>query len=53
MSTIKLTPTSYLVLGCLAVAGPATPYELKQMVAAGIGYFWSFRTPSFTASRPA
>jgi PadR family transcriptional regulator AphA len=42
VSTINLTPTSYLVLGCLAVAGPATPYELKQMVAAGIGYFWSF-----------
>jgi DNA-binding PadR family transcriptional regulator len=37
-----LTPTSYLVLGCLATLGPATPYELKQAVSAGVGYFWSF-----------
>lgn len=42
MSTVGLTPTSYLVLGCLATAGPATPYELKQAVSAGVGYFWSF-----------
>lgn len=42
MSTIALTPTSYLVLGCLATAGPSTPYDLKQAVSAGIGYFWSF-----------
>jgi PadR family transcriptional regulator AphA len=42
MSTAGLTPTSYLVLGCLATTGPATPYELKQAVNAGVGYFWSF-----------
>jgi PadR family transcriptional regulator AphA len=42
VSTIALTPTSYLVLGCLATAGPSTPYDLKQAVGAGIGYFWSF-----------
>jgi PadR family transcriptional regulator, regulatory protein AphA len=42
VSTVVLTPTSYLVLGCLAVGGPATPYELKQFVAKGVGYFWSF-----------
>ncbi len=42
MSTISLTPTSYLVLGCLATSGPATPYDLKQAVSGGIGYFWSF-----------
>jgi DNA-binding PadR family transcriptional regulator len=40
--SIALSPTSYLVLGCLATAGPATPYELKQAVTNGIGYFWSF-----------
>lgn len=42
MSTPALTPTSYLVLGCLATGGPATPYELKQAVSSGVGYFWSF-----------
>lgn len=41
MST-ALTPTSYLVLGCLNSAGPATSYDIKQLVTAGIGYFWSF-----------
>ena len=42
MSTYSLTPTSYLVLGCLASGGPSTPYELKQAVAGSVGYFWSF-----------
>lgn len=42
MSTYPLTPTSYLVLGCLASSGPSTPYELKQAVAGSVGYFWSF-----------
>lgn len=43
MSTaVSLTPTSYLVLGLVAGLGRATPYELKQMVATSIGYFWSF-----------
>ena len=36
-----LTPTSYIVLGLLAAAGPSTPYALKQGVAGSIGYFWS------------
>ena len=38
---IRLTPTSYIVLGLVAAAGRATPYELKQVHAASIGYFWS------------
>jgi DNA-binding PadR family transcriptional regulator len=38
---IQLTPTSYIVLGLLEEAGQATPYELKQMVDAGVGHFWS------------
>lgn len=42
MSTVALTPTSYVVLGCLASAGPCTPYELKQLVSDGVGFFWSF-----------
>lgn len=38
---INLTPTSYIVLGLLANAGEATPYDLKQMVAGSVGNFWS------------
>jgi PadR family transcriptional regulator, regulatory protein AphA len=38
---ISLTPTSYIVLGLVNVAGEATPYSLKQMAAATIGNFFS------------
>ena len=38
---IRLTPTSYIVLGLIGAAGRATPYDLKQMHAAGIGGFWT------------
>jgi PadR family transcriptional regulator AphA len=39
---IRLTPTSYVVLGLITAAGRATtPYDLKQMHAAGIGGFWT------------
>jgi PadR family transcriptional regulator AphA len=38
---IELTTTSYIVLGLLSFSGPATPYDLKQMVAATVGHFWS------------
>lgn len=37
----RLTPTSYVVLGLLDQAGEATPYDLKRMVAASVGNFWS------------
>lgn len=40
---IRLTPTSYIVLGLLEAAEEATPYDLKQMVAAGLGNFWSLQ----------
>jgi PadR family transcriptional regulator, regulatory protein AphA len=40
-STPSLTPTSYVVLGFLAVAGPSTPYDLKKMHAGSVGNFWS------------
>ncbi len=39
--TVQLTPTSYIVLGLLERAGEATPYDLKQLVAASVGNFWS------------
>src|SRR4051812_50144338 len=42
MSTERLTPTSYLVLGLLAREGPSTPYDLEQHVKATLGNFWSF-----------
>jgi DNA-binding PadR family transcriptional regulator len=38
---IRLTPTSYIVLGLIAAAGRATPYDLKRVHAEGIGGFWS------------
>jgi PadR family transcriptional regulator AphA len=40
---IRLTPTSYIVLGLIQRSGEATPYELKQLVLAGIGNFWSLQ----------
>jgi len=40
---LRLTPTSYIVLGLLAWAGEATPYDLKRMVATSIGNFWSLQ----------
>ena len=42
MSTERLTPTSYLVLGLLAREGASTPYDLEQHVRATLGNFWSF-----------
>jgi PadR family transcriptional regulator, regulatory protein AphA len=38
---MKLTPTSYVVLGLLRRAGKATPYELKGLVTASVGNLWS------------
>ena len=38
---IRLTPTSYIVLGLIDARGEATPYELKAIVAAGLGNLWS------------
>jgi DNA-binding PadR family transcriptional regulator len=42
-SEIRLTPTSYIVLGLLEAAGEATPYDLKGMVAISLGNFWSIQ----------
>jgi PadR family transcriptional regulator, regulatory protein AphA len=39
-NVISLTPTSYIVLGLVSLAGKATPYDLKQMVAATVGNFF-------------
>lgn len=40
---LRLTPTSFIVLGLLEAAGEATPYALKQGVAASVGNFWSLQ----------
>ena len=42
MSSIRLTPTSYIVLGFVSLLGEATPYDLKRMVAISVGHFWTF-----------
>jgi len=40
---VRLTPTSYIVLGLLQFAGESTPYGLKQLVAGSVGYFWTLQ----------
>jgi PadR family transcriptional regulator, regulatory protein AphA len=40
---IRLTPTSYIVLGLLERSGEATPYQLKGMLAGSVGNFWSLQ----------
>lgn len=49
MSTIRLGPTSYLVLGMLALRGPSTPYQLKRAVSRSVGRFWPFPHAQFYA----
>jgi DNA-binding PadR family transcriptional regulator len=41
--SIKLTPTSYIVLGLLELVGEATPYDLKRLVQESVGHFWSLQ----------
>ena len=41
MSKIRLTPTSYVVLGLIEQMQPASPYDLKGAAAMGVGQFWS------------
>ncbi|GAB6986782.1 PadR family transcriptional regulator [Nocardioides pyridinolyticus] len=38
----RLTTTSYVVLGMVAVRGPSTSYDLKRAVNHSVGYFWPF-----------
>lgn len=38
----NLTSTSYVVLGLVAGCDGMTSYEMKQLVACSIGYFWPF-----------
>jgi PadR family transcriptional regulator AphA len=41
MTTTRLTPTSYVVLGLIEQMQPASPYDLKRAAAMGVGQFWS------------
>jgi PadR family transcriptional regulator AphA len=43
LQDIRLTPTSYIVLGLLDQVGEATPYDLKRLVGTSVGYFWSLQ----------
>lgn len=42
MSTARLTPTSYVVLGMISMRGQSTSYDLKRAVENSVGYFWPF-----------
>lgn len=39
---VRLSTTSYVVLGLIALRGPSTPYDLKRAVGHSVGYFWPF-----------
>ena len=39
---MNLTPTSYVVLGMVAMRGPTTSYDLKRAIGHSVGYFWPF-----------
>ncbi|WP_300343538.1 PadR family transcriptional regulator [Nesterenkonia sp.] len=39
---VRLTTTSYVVLGLLGLRGPSTSYDLKRAVGHSVGYFWPF-----------
>jgi PadR family transcriptional regulator, regulatory protein AphA len=41
MSTPRLSPTSYVVLGLVERHQPATPYEIKQLAELSTANFWS------------
>ncbi len=41
MSNVRLTETSYAVLGLLDSCGPSTPYQLKQIAQESIFHFWA------------
>jgi DNA-binding PadR family transcriptional regulator len=43
----KLNPISYIILGLVELRGPSTPYDLKQAIENGIGYFWTFSHAQF------
>jgi PadR family transcriptional regulator, regulatory protein AphA len=51
MSNAQLTPVSYVVLG-LVSQGATTSYDMKQMAAKSVGYFWTFPHSQLYAEPP-
>lgn len=49
MSSIRLTPTSYVVLGLLAQCGPSSPYDLKGYLEQSVENFWPIPHTTFYA----
>jgi PadR family transcriptional regulator, regulatory protein AphA len=47
LQVIRLTHTSYIVLGFVEAMGQATPYELKHAAGASVGNFWSIPHAQF------
>ena len=43
MQDIRLTPTSYIVLGLLRYVPDATPYDLKRLVNEGVRHVWALQ----------
>lgn len=41
MDDVRLTPTSYVVLGLIEAMEPATPYDLKLAAQQGVANFWA------------
>jgi PadR family transcriptional regulator, regulatory protein AphA len=39
---VRLSTTSYVVLGLIALRGPSTSYDLKRAIGRSVGYFWNF-----------
>ncbi len=40
MTDVRLSTTSYVVLGMIALRGPSTPYDLKRAVEHSVAHFW-------------
>jgi DNA-binding PadR family transcriptional regulator len=51
MSSVQLTPVSYVVLGMVA-EGATTSYDMKQKASRSVGYFWNFPHSQFYAEPP-
>lgn len=52
VTTERLNPISYVLLGALESMGPATPYELKRRIGETIAFFWSFSHAQFYEEPP-
>lgn len=46
---VKLTPTSYAVMGLVAIHEPCTPYDLKQAIEMSVANFWPVPHTTFYA----